>query len=212
MMSKEESKRLVEKIYPDVDNRYGNWGWCSLDKAGCIIDCVDEIFNRVKNPICVEIGVYAGKSVIPVALELKRMDSGKLYAIDPWDNIEATKDYEDKDFEFWSKVDMNRIYEIFKTVLEENGCTKYVEIIKKPSDDAPVIHGIDFLYIDGQHTSQALRDAKKYASQVNVGGYCIVDDIDWGEVSLVPTLVKSMGFEEVRWIDGALIFKRVEYK
>lgn len=212
-MSKEDSKRLVEKIYPDFDQRYGhNWGWCSLDKAGCIIDCMDDVFTRVSDPVCVEIGVYGGKSIIPVALEMKRHGAGKIYAIDPWDNSEAVKGYEEKDYAFWSTVDMQGIYNIFITLLEENDCRDIVEIIRKPSDEAPHILDIDFLYIDGQHTVQAIRDAKKYASQVKIGGYCVADDINWGDVSLVPTFLKSMGFEEVRWIDGAMIFKRVEYK
>ena len=208
-MSKEESKRIVESIYPDYDQRYGqNWGWCSLDKAGCIIDCIDEIFSTVDDPTCVEIGVFGGKSVIPTVLELKRMKSGKLYAIDPWSNGEATKGYEDANYDFWSKVDMDKIYNIFITLLEENDCKEYVEIIRKPSDEAPHIFNIDFLYIDGQHTDQAIRDATKYATQVKLGGYCIADDIDWGEVSKVPSVLESMGFERQRWIDGAIMFKR----
>jgi len=211
-MSKEESKRLIEKIYPDFDNRFGEWGWCSLNKAGCIIDCIDDIFTRSSDPVCVEIGVYGGKSVIPAVLELKRMNAGKFYAIDPWDNGEATKGYNDKDYEFWSNVNMPWIYDVFITVLKENDCEKYVEIIRKPSDDAPVIFDIDFLYIDGQHTIQATRDVNKYARQVKLGGYCIADDINWGDVSLVPNVLKEIGFEEQRWIDGAIIFKRTSIK
>lgn len=211
-MSKEQSKRAIEKIYPDFDSRYGEWGWCSLDKAGCIIDCIDDIFTRVDDPICVEIGVYGGKSVIPVALELKRMNSGKLYAIDPWDNVEATKGYDGNNYEFWTKVNMPRIHEVFITLLEENDCSEYVEIIRKASDDAPVIYDIDFLYIDGQHTVQAIRDVEKYARQVKLGGYCIADDINWGDVSLVPDALKAIGFEEQRWIDGAIIFRRTSIK
>lgn len=209
-MGMEESKHRIEEIYPDYDQRYGvNWGWCSLNKAGCIIDCINDIFQTENDPTCVEIGVFGGKSVIPVALELKRMNSGRLYAIDPWSNAEATKGYDGKDYDFWSQVDMSNIYDIFVNLLKENDCEEYVEIIREASDDAPHIFDIDFLYIDGQHTEQAIRDANKYGSQVKVGGYCIADDIGWGEVSKVPDFLKSMGFEEQRWIDGAIIFKRV---
>ena len=84
----EDSKTRVLDVYKDNDGRFGEWGWCSNDKAGCIIDIVSEICNDTENPVCVEIGVYGGKSVIPVALELKR-HVGTIHAIDPWTIEEA---------------------------------------------------------------------------------------------------------------------------
>jgi hypothetical protein len=209
-----DTKRKIETIYADYDIRYGsNWGWCSLNKAGCIIDCINEICLTTQDPVCVEIGVYGGKSVIPVVLELQRLQKGKMYAIDPWDNIEATKGYDGEHYNFWSSVDLNNIYSLFTNLLLENKCQDLVEIIMKPSDDAPEIDNINFLYIDGQHTEQAIRDVHKYASKVLVNGYCVVDDINrdvWGEVSTqTPAILESMGFQAQRSIDDAIIFKRI---
>jgi hypothetical protein len=213
----EDTKRKIEEIYATYDLKYGtNWGWCSLNKAGCIIDCINDICSRVEQPVCVEIGVYGGKSVIPAVLELKRLNKGKFYAIDPWDNIEATKGYEGEHYNFWFNVDLNNIYNLFLNLLNENDCQEYVEIIRKPSDDAPEIFDIDFLYIDGQHTDQAIRDVYKYASKVKLNGYCIVDDINrdvWGEVSTkTPDILESMGFGPQKYIDDAIIFKRIVVK
>jgi len=210
----DDTKRKIENIYADYDLRYGeNWGWCSLNKAGCIIDCINEICADTKDPICVEVGVYGGKSVIPVVLELKRLQKGKLYAIDPWDNIEATKGYFGEHYNFWFNVDLNNIYNLFLNLLNENNCSDYVEIIRKPSDEAPEIDNINFLYIDGQHTEQAIRDVHKYASKVLLNGYCVVDDINrdvWGEVSTqTPSILEGMGFVAQKFIDDAIIFKRL---
>jgi len=210
----EDTKRKIETIYADYDLRYGvNWGWCSLNKAGCIIDCINEICSNTKDPVCVEVGVYGGKSVIPVVLELKRLKKGKLYAIDPWDNIEATKGYVGEHYNFWCNVDLNSIYYVFINLLLENECQDLVEIIRKPSDDAPEISDINFLYIDGQHTEQAIRDVHKYASKIVLNGYCVVDDINkevWGEVSTqTPSILEGMGFVAQKFIDDAIIFKRL---
>ena len=210
----EDTKRKIESIYADYDIRYGsNWGWCSLNKAGCIIDCVNEICSIRQDPVCVEIGVYGGKSVIPVVLELKRFQKGKLYAIDPWDNIEATKGYSGEHYNFWFNADLNGIYNLFTSLISENGCQDFVEVIRKSSDEAPEIDNIDFLYIDGQHTEQAIRDVHKYASKVFLNGYCVVDDINrdvWGDVSTqTPAILESMGFQAQRSIDDAIIFKRI---
>lgn len=207
-------KRLIEVLYSEYDNKFGVWGWCTLNKAGCIIDCLEDIFETKASPVCVEVGVYGGKSVLPALLQLKRFGSGVFHGIDPWSNEEATKGYEEAHYEFWKNINLEYIYDIFKFVVEDNNCKDYIKVHRMPSDDAPVIEDIDFLYIDGQHTEQALRDAEKYASQVNVGGYCIADDIVEGwspdsAIEKVPDLLVSMGFEVAKKVDMAVIFKRV---
>ena len=68
------------------------------------------------------------------------------------------------------------------------------------------------LHIDGQHTEQAMRDAKKFASQVTLNGYCFVDDVAWGEVADVPYLLKDMGFVEVHRVDTGVMYKRNQIK
>jgi hypothetical protein len=212
--TKDHTKRMIEILYAEYDNRYGtNWGWCSLNKAGCIIDCINDLYTSSKKLTCVEIGVYGGKSVLPVVLELKRLKLGVMHAIDPWDNIEATKGYTDNHYDFWKSVDLENIYNIFNYIIKENDCEQYVKIYRTTSDEAPIIDDIDFLYIDGQHTDQALKDAEKYANNVNIGGYCIADDIvHWwadGAIEKLPSLLENMGFEICKKVDMAIIFKRV---
>lgn len=206
--SKHDTKVKIEKIYPEYDEKYGVWGWCSLDKAGCLIDYVSDICKKNENPICVEIGVYGGKSVLPVALELQRNQKGKIYGIDPWSNQEATVGYDNVNFDFWNNINLEHYYNIFVNSITEFNLEKYVEIIRSTSDDAPMIKNIDLLYIDGQHTIQALKDAKKYATQIKIGGYCVVDDVNWGEVGEVPNYLKSIGFEYIGFVDVAQVLKR----
>ena len=205
------SKSKIINLYEKYDERYTPlWGFCSLDKAGCLIDYVDEICKNVKNPVCVEIGVYGGKSVLPVAIELKRNKKGIVYAIDPWKNEEAIKGYYGEDLHFWKTIDLEKYFQIFKTGIKEYELSDYVKIIRSTSDDAPLISNIDLLYIDGQHTDQALRDTEKYASQIKTGGYCLVDDIDWGEVGKVPELLDEMGFELIHSLQNCYIYIKKE--
>lgn len=207
---KHSIKRKIEKIYPDYDQRYGGWGWCTLDKAGCLIDYVNEICESTKDPVCVEIGVYAGKSILPVALELQRNKKGTVYAIDPWSNESAVEGYDGDNLIFWKNRNLALYLNIFKDSIKEFNLENYVSIIQSTSDDAPAISNINLLYIDGQHTIQALKDAEKYATQVELNGYCVVDDVNWGEVSEVPEYLKSIGFEFVNSVDVAQVFKRVK--
>lgn len=207
-MSIEISKQTVIHAYHDYDSKYGVWGWCTLDKAGCLIDYVNEICSRVEFPKCVEIGVYGGKSILPVALELKRHKKGIVYAIDPWSNEEATKGYSDLHYNFWSTVDLNRVLNIFRGIISDFQLEPYVNIVRSTSDDAPEYQDIDLLYIDGQHTEQALKDASKYATQVKKDGYCLVDDVNWGVVGNVPDYLRTLGFQHIHTVDQCQVFKR----
>ncbi len=210
--SKNDSKSKIERIYPEYDEKYGIWGWISLDKAGCLIDYVDEICRDVESPICVEIGVYAGKSILPVALELKRNAKGIIYAIDPWTNEEATKGYDGINYDYWSQVNLQEKFQLFNKMINEFELGEYVVTIKETSDMAPEFKNINLLHIDGQHTDQAIRDAKKYAVNVELNGYCIVDDVDWGEVENVPKFLEKIGFVPIHSIGSTAIFKKLCYR
>lgn len=211
-LTKNDTKQKIIEKYEEYDKLFGevSWGWCSLNKAGCIIDYIDDICSRVENPTCVEIGVFAGKSALPAALELKRHNKGKLYAIDPWSNEEASKGYEyiPEAHQYWKQIDLQSIYNFFLSMLKDNQVEEHVNVIRMPSDDAPVIDNIDYLYIDGQHTDQSHRDVMKYATKVKLDGYCIADDIEWGNVKEVPVMLESLGFQKIHAVDTAFVYKR----
>lgn len=203
-----DTKNDIIKLYTENDLAYGQWGWCSLNKAGCLVDSVNDICQRVDNPVCVEIGVYGGKSIFPVAMELKRHGKGIVHAIDPWSNQAATIDYDGTHLQYWSQVDLNKIYDIFIKTIGKTETENYINVIKSTSDDAPEFDEIDLVYIDGQHTAQSFKDVDKYASKVKIGGYCYIDDYNWGEVKGLPYYLESLGFYRVHTVDVALIYKR----
>lgn len=207
--TKQDSKDIIIEAHQKYDSQLC-WGWCSLDKSGAFVDYIDDVCSRVENPVCVEIGVFGGKSVLPVALELKRHNKGKLYAIDPWTSEEAGKGYENlgEQYTYWTNVDLQKMYEFFMNLLKEYDVENYVDVIKTTSDDAPIIEDIDFLYIDGQHTDQAHRDVMKFATRVKLDGYCVVDDVSWGEVKDVPNMLDALGFTHIHYLDTAYVYKR----
>lgn len=204
----EETKRQIIDLYTKNDAKYGTWGWCSLDKAGSIIDCISDICSKQESPVCVEIGVYGGRSTFPVAMELKRNGKGVIHAIDPWSNEEATKEYETANLDWWGNLNFSWIENVFRNIMEETGTSDYINIHKCPSDDAPEFEEIDYVYIDGQHTSQAFRDVDKYASKVRLGGYCLIDDVNWGKLVALPFYLESLGFEKIWSVDQCFMYRR----
>jgi len=211
--TKEDTKEKVIELYKYYDelNPEG-WGWCSLNKAGCFIDYVDNLSNIKNRPItCVEIGVYQGKSLLPVALELKRQQNGIIIGIEPWSNEEATKGYTEDNFIYWDSVDMQLLKRRFFDMVYFLNLDYYIEIRQESSNETREIQDIDFLYIDGQHTKQVLKDIDKFASCVTKNGYCIVDDITWNTPGMdkIPNKMEELGFTLIHQVDDSFVYLNI---
>jgi hypothetical protein len=208
--AKTDSRTEVLKLYEQFDNKFGEWGWCTAEKSNKIIDCVLEACGEKDSPICVEIGVYGGKSLIPFGAALKELGKGKVYGIDPWTNQDALVGYDHPNHQqFWGTVDLNKMHNICVEAIDELKLNDYVSLIVGSSNNVEVIENIDVIHIDGQHTEQLIRDINKYAVNVVVGGYCFVDDVGWSEETKksIP-LMKQLGFELQEDINGCYLYKR----
>ncbi len=157
---------------------YLTGSWCSNEKAQLIMDLV----VLTKPRVCVDIGVFAGSSTLPIAAALKYIQKGKVYAIDAWSNSEAVKymDPSDANRSWWEHVDMTSIKQQFKTLLRQWKLEKYCTIIQKTSQAAAsgVNEGIDFLHLDGDYSKQiSLQDVNLYLPKVNRHGYILMSNV-----------------------------------
>lgn len=205
-----EIKFTLDELYRQFDSQYGEWGWCSKLKSDAIIDCVLETCKKAPNPVCVEIGVYGGKSLLPFGVALKHLNKGIVYGIDPWSNQEAMVGYDHPSHQqFWGNIDLKRMHDICVLGINQLRVEEFVFLLKTTSDNAKQIGDISVLHIDGQHTEQLLRDINKYATKVVSGGYCFIDDVEWSEHTLksVP-LMGSLGFEKITDISGCFLYKK----
>jgi predicted O-methyltransferase YrrM len=186
-------------------------GWCTPEKARRMMDLIYEV-----NPeICVEIGVFGGSSIYPTASALKFLKRGKVYAIDPWMNSSCLDGYgtNDPNYEWWSRVDLNSIYDEFITMLRHFKLGSYCMVLRMTGSTA--LHhfadeSIDILHIDGNHTEDiALGDAQMYLPKVKKGGYIWLDDVNW------PTTLPAQEFllanctkDEARSTDEYFLFRK----
>ncbi len=157
-------------------------GWCSEEKALSFIDLV----LQVKPKICVEIGVYSGRSLFPVASALKFLGQGIVIGIDPWDTLECIKHFDPiKDaghFQWWSKESqLEQMRQICLNMIKRNGLEDHCKIIRATSQKAAhEIDGIDILHLDGNHSeSVSIQDVKLYLPKVRSGGYIWINDTTW---------------------------------
>lgn len=172
-------------------------GWCSQEKAQTLASMV----LATRPEICVEIGVWYGRSLLPVALALKQAGRGKIIGIDPW-RAEASVagQVNPADQEWWNRQDIHEAaYQIFLTNIHGFEVEDFVEIRRLRSDEFEPPREIGVLSVDGNHGDQSIEDIKRYAPRVRYGGFLVADDLNWsgGSVARAMTLLPDMGFKEL---------------
>ena len=152
-------------------------GWCSDFKAGTLMELV--WFMQPK--VVVEVGVFGGKSLVPMAFALKTLGSGVAYGIDPWCAAASVEGMDGVDKDWWGSVDHAAILDKLQKKITQFGLNDYIHLIQATSEDAEEISNIDILHIDGNHSNHAsYYDALKWVPLVRRGGMIIFDDITWG--------------------------------
>jgi predicted O-methyltransferase YrrM len=185
-------------------------GWCSIDKA---LDLAAVVI-ALRPKIIVEIGVFGGKSLLPMAMACESIGAGVVIGIDPWSNAASSEGYTGENAQWWGKLNHEEIYHSFMGNIARLALKNRVAIERAKSDAAAVPATIDLLHVDGQHTEQAIRDVNRFAANVRVGGIVCMDDINWtndgrAEVAKAVDALKALGFVELYPSGTGAFFQRV---
>lgn len=166
-------------------------GWCTNNKAAILIDLVFLFQPKV----IVEIGVFGGKSLVPMATALKVTSKGKIYGIDPWSSAASAEGMDGVNYEWWSTLDHVAILRGLQEKLFLFDLENHVKLIQSTSENASIIENIDFLHVDGNHSEKAsLIDVYKWVPLVRKGGLIIFDDITWSSTT-------GTNAAAVQWLD-----------
>jgi predicted O-methyltransferase YrrM len=181
-------------------------GWCPEEKALWMADHIVQKGYKT----AAELGVYAGRSVFPIALAIAANQGHAVYAVDAWDNAVATSaPISERDDIWWDAVDLVAIKSQFLRETVSQNLVGLIKIIELPSAEACrtvsglIGRSIDFLHIDGAHSqAQALADVTNWSRLVAVAGMIVLDDIDWPWVRRADQFLASR-FERIEEIRGS---------
>lgn len=189
-------------------NESNHHGWTTIEQAVSMACAIVSTRPQVS----VEIGVYAGKGIVPMAMAHRFIGSGKVIGIDPWDPVASVEgQVHDNDKTWWSALDHEDIYRTCMSEIGKYGLSGWSEIIRKRSNDVEVPGGIGLIRIDGNHGEQAFVDAQRFCPSVNPGGFLFLDDMGWsgGSVSKASEWLMSNGWIHIYNIGDTGVFQRV---
>ena len=102
-------------------------GWCSYQKAAILIDIV----TLYKPETIVEIGVWGGKSLVPMACALRTNKKGKIYGIDPWNPVDSLEGVMNNDnINYWSRADYEGVLNNLVSKIEKFELTNQIQLIR----------------------------------------------------------------------------------
>lgn len=184
-------------------------GWCSVEKAHALAATV----LALRPEVSCEVGVFGGKSLLPIAMAHREIGKGIVWAIDPWSADASVKGMTGKDAVWWGReCDHEAIYQDFIRKVETTGVANFITIKRAKSDDVEPPKNIGLLSLDGNHGEQAVRDADRYCPRVKVGGCVSLDDLDWsqGFVRKAEKRILEIGFVELYKLGTGAMFQRVK--
>ncbi len=170
----------------------GMEGWCSATKALALFSHVLEH----KPVICVEIGVFGGQSLLPIAYGLRENGCGTVFGIDPWSASEAIVDVANPaDVEWWGKkVDLEAIYAGCLKAIDEAKLGKYIHLYSETSRAVAMTWRlpIELLHIDGSHSEwSSTSDVCLWLPFLASGGFVFMDDVNWVSTNTAVRFVEK---------------------
>jgi predicted O-methyltransferase YrrM len=150
-----------------------------------------------------EIGVYRGRSLLPVAALFKQLGDGVATGVDPY-SFEAAEQHDTELFpesaakvvSGWNRgMDWDALYAEVLARIRDFGVADHCRIIRASSAEAAAsvpAGSIDLLHIDGNHDRAAvLFDVETYLPKVRAGGFVVLDDAWWPSVQDARQVVAS---------------------
>lgn len=153
-----------------------------------------ELVLETKPDICVEIGVFAGRSLLAQAFGLRENGKGKIYGIDYWKLDTAIEGENHLNKEWWTKkLDLELMHRLTMQAIWGHHLDSIATIIRAPSQHVHhLFPQIDILNIDGCHSEVAsCRDVENYVPRVKSGGYIYMDDCDWPSTQKAQQLIEA---------------------
>lgn len=175
-------------------------GWCTEDKMRHLYGLVIKHHEDNPNitPVSVELGVFAGRSALPMAIAHKEINKGYLVAIDAW-TVEATQEGSNskENDEWWASLsNIEQMFDYFHKSIEALEVGGRVSVIKEKAEDvAPRVSdgSITLLHIDGNHSEEkSCQDVELWLPKVVGGGYIVLDDTGWATVKKAYNMLKAV--------------------
>ena len=168
-------------------------GWCTPDKGRRMAELAYGAH------VCVELGVFGGRSLVATALALQDQGYGMVVGVDPYTKDAALEGSNSPaNDQWWASVDLEKIFEGACQTVERLNLIPYVRIERARSEQivSKFRDGIVcYLHQDGNHSAEvSCQEVLHWAPKIKKGGLWLFDDAGWETLQPAQGLLTDKGF------------------
>lgn len=186
-------------------------GWCTQEKAELLYNSV----GRINSQISIELGVFGGRSLIPMALAHKQKGSGFAIGFDAYKGkVCAEGTNAEANNAWWMRQNMMEIYHNCIEAIEAHELGDFCSVVRMRSQDAGLLikdNCVDILHQDSNHNWETiLAEVILWIPKVKVGGLWIADDVLWTEAKDAYDKLPEYGLELINDFVDWRVYKKVK--
>jgi hypothetical protein len=187
-----ETMSLPSHIKDAIDSYIPTYeGWSTPERC---CEMAETIIDT-QPLVCVDIGVFAGRSTISQGFALRENHYGMTYGIDPWSPEVAYKgDDVEESAKWWKeKSNLEEMHRQAMKAVWDHKLEPWVTMIRARSENViQLFPRIGWLNIDGGHGEESsCRDVELYVPKLGSGGYLFFDDTDWQSTQKALALIEQ---------------------
>lgn len=181
----EHIRKAIEEYVPHMEG-WSTPEWCC------------ELASRIletNSKMCLDVGVFAGRSTISMGFAARELVVSKVYGIDPW-APESASDNDDspEGVDWWKKkIDLEDIQRQAVRAIWNHHLEQWVILIRSKSEYvADLFPLIDMINIDGGHSeTTSCRDIELYLPKLKSGHYLTMDDAAWPSTQKAVRMIEE---------------------
>lgn len=193
----QENKKVFRLISSTVETMNG---WATVRK-GCSLAA---LVLATKPKVVLEVGVYAGRSLLPMAMAMRELgNGGKVIGIDPYSSSESSLNEWGPNEKWWRELDHAAIHDEFMNYVKRFQLQDVVQLIKRPAAHVKEFE-TDITHLDGNHQDGVILEAQRFGGLMRVGGLMVLDDRHWagGAILRAEDELEDMGFKKAFDVSG----------
>jgi methyltransferase family protein len=168
-------------------------GWCTPEKGQRLAALA------LGANVCVELGVFGGRSLVAIAMMLQDQGFGRVYGIDPFTASAALEGKNDPaNDEWWAALDYETIAREAQLSCYRLRLTPYAQLVRMRSLDVVEFYEnstVDLLHQDSNHSEEiSCQEVALWAPKIRHGGYWVFDDTNWPSTQKAQHELEALGF------------------
>ena len=184
-------------------------GWSSVEKCQRLAQAIQDS----KADISVELGIFAGRAILSMAMAHRDINKGVAHGCDPWNPIACTEGNNDpRNDEWWSNLNHYDYMQYFIQIIIKHRLLDFCQWYRIKSQTMVKLFddkSISVMHQDANHSElTSCQEVKNWDSKIKSGGYWFMDDTNWPSTQKALGMLDDKGYKRLEEHEDWMLFQK----